>query len=122
MPDDLDQDQTELLEKDLVFVGLLGMIDPAREEVKPALEKARRAGIRTIMITGDYPNTARAIAESIGLLGPGHKVVTGVDLDAMTDSQARSARSRRPMSLPASRRSTSCASWMPCRPTMRWWP
>src|SRR5665648_780038 len=62
-------------EKDLTFVGLIGMIDPARSEVKPALEKARRAGIRTVMITGDYPNTARAIAETIGLLRPQHKVL-----------------------------------------------
>jgi len=71
------------LEKDLIFAGLVGMIDPAREEVKPALLKALKAGIRTVMITGDYPNTARAIAESIGLLRPGHKVVTGADLDQM---------------------------------------
>ncbi len=56
------------LEKDLVFVGLLGMIDPARKEVLPALERGRSAGIRTIMITGDYPNTARAIAQDIQLI------------------------------------------------------
>jgi Ca2+-transporting ATPase len=56
------------LEKDLTFVGLIGMIDPARPEVKPALLNAANAGIRTIMITGDYPNTAKAIAEGIGLL------------------------------------------------------
>jgi Ca2+-transporting ATPase len=61
------------------------MIDPAREEVKPALEKAAHAGIRTVMITGDYPNTARAIADTIGLLRPGHKVLTGADLDRMSD-------------------------------------
>ncbi len=73
------------LEKDLIFAGLVGMIDPAREEVKPALLKALKAGIRTVMITGDYPNTARAIAESIGLLRPGHKVVTGAELDGMSD-------------------------------------
>jgi Ca2+-transporting ATPase len=73
------------LEKDLVFVGLVGMIDPAREEVRPALEKAAHAGIRTVMITGDYPNTARAIANTIGLLRPGHKVLTGADLDRMSD-------------------------------------
>jgi Ca2+-transporting ATPase len=73
------------LEKDLIFAGLVGMIDPAREEVKPALLKALKAGIRTVMITGDYPNTARAIAESIGLLRPGHKVVTGAELDQMND-------------------------------------
>lgn len=76
----------EELEQDLTFVGLIGMIDPARAEVKPALEKARRAGIRTIMITGDYPNTARAIAESIGLLRPGHKVMTGADVNELDDA------------------------------------
>ncbi len=71
------------LERDLVFVGLIGMIDPARPEVRPALQEAGDAGIRTVMITGDYPNTARAIAETIGLLRPGHKVATGADLDKM---------------------------------------
>lgn len=75
----------EELEQELTFVGLIGMIDPARVEVKPALEKARRAGIQTIMITGDYPNTARAIAESIGLLRPGHKVMTGADVNELDD-------------------------------------
>lgn len=81
-PEEVD---SEHLEKDLVFAGLVGMIDPAREEVKPALLKAVGAGIRTIMITGDYPNTAKAIAESIGLLRPGHKVVTGADIEEMSD-------------------------------------
>jgi Ca2+-transporting ATPase len=80
-----EQVESSELEKDLVFAGLVGMIDPAREEVKPALLKAFRAGIRTVMITGDYPNTARAIAESIGLLRPGHKAATGADLDAMDE-------------------------------------
>ncbi len=75
----------EEIEKDLVFVGLVGMIDPPRAEVPPALQTARQAGIRTIMITGDYPNTARAIAESIGLLEPGHQVLTGNDLNRMDD-------------------------------------
>ncbi len=74
------------LEKDLIFVGLIGMIDPARTEVKPALKNAANAGIRTIMITGDYPNTARAIAENIGLLRPGHKVMTGAQLDEIDDA------------------------------------
>ena len=83
-PEEVDSDH---LEKDLVFAGLVGMIDPAREEVKPALLKAIGAGIRTIMITGDYPNTAKAIAESIGLLRPGHRVVTGADLEAMSDEK-----------------------------------
>jgi P-type Ca2+ transporter type 2C len=69
--------------KDLVFAGLVGMIDPPRPEVLPALEEARQAGIRTIMITGDYPNTARAIAESIGLIEPGHRVLTGPEINSM---------------------------------------
>ncbi len=75
----------EELEKDLVFAGLVGMIDPARPEVKPALEKAKGAGIRTIMITGDFPNTARAVAESIGLLRPGRQVLSGAQLDEIDD-------------------------------------
>jgi Ca2+-transporting ATPase len=76
----------EEVEKELIFVGLVGMIDPPRIEVKPALEQARHAGIRTVMITGDYPNTASAVAKAIGLLLPGHKVATGADIDKMTDA------------------------------------
>jgi len=87
VPDDPNKIVREKLEKDLVFVGLVGMIDPPRQEVKPALERARQAGIRTIMITGDYPNTARAIANEIGLLKRGRKVATGADLDAMSDKK-----------------------------------
>jgi Ca2+-transporting ATPase len=89
MPDDPEQVKAEELEKDLVFVGLIGMIDPAREEVKPALEHAREAGIRTVMITGDYPNTARAIAETIHLLRPGKKVMTGAQLDETSDAELK---------------------------------
>jgi Ca2+-transporting ATPase len=84
-PDVPDEFTHEDVEKDLVFAGLIGMIDPARAEVKPALEVARGAGIRTIMITGDYPNTARAIAQSITLLRPNHKVLTGTDLNDIDD-------------------------------------
>src|SRR5260370_1611445 len=57
--------KTESLERELVFIGLIGMIDPPREEVKPALQKTFGASIRTLLITGDYPNTAPATAESI---------------------------------------------------------
>jgi Ca2+-transporting ATPase len=89
VPDDLEQISTEDLEKDLVFAGLVGMIDPARAEVKPALEKAREAGIRTVMITGDFPNTARAIAETIHLLRPGKRVMTGTQLDETTDEELK---------------------------------
>ena len=79
------------MEKDLIFAGLVGMIDPARAEVQPALEKARAAGIRTIMITGDYPNTARAIAESIHLLRPTHRVMTGAELSLLDDKALTAA-------------------------------
>lgn len=79
----------EELEEDLVFVGLIGMIDPARPEVAPALDTAYKAGIRTIMITGDYPNTARAIAESIGLLRSSDQVLTGAQLEAMSDKELK---------------------------------
>ncbi len=87
LPEVTDGMSPEHLEQDLVFVGLIGMIDPAREEVKPALALAAHAGIRTVMITGDYPATARAIAEAIGLLRPGKKVLTGAELDEMNDQQ-----------------------------------
>ena len=89
VPDNPDDIKTEELEKDLVFAGLIGMIDPARTEVKPALEKARAAGIRTIMITGDYPNTAHAIAETIGMVKQGRGVMTGAQLDTLSDDDLR---------------------------------
>jgi len=84
MPEEIN---SEALEKDLTFVGLIGMIDPARVEVADAINTARSAGIRTIMITGDYPNTARAIADQIGLLRPGSKVMTGLELDKLSDEE-----------------------------------
>ena len=77
---------SEQVERDLVFVGLTGMIDPPRPEVKPAIATARHAGIKTVMITGDYRNTAIAIAERIGLLRPGARAITGAELDAMNDA------------------------------------
>ncbi len=73
------------IEKDLIFAGLIGMIDPARPEVGEALARAKSAGIRTVMITGDYPQTARGIAQTIGLLQPGHKVLTGADINKISD-------------------------------------
>jgi Ca2+-transporting ATPase len=65
------------------------MIDPPREEVAPALARAGAAGMRTIMITGDYPETARAIASSIDLLRPGNQVLTGRDVDLRSDEELR---------------------------------
>jgi Ca2+-transporting ATPase len=78
-------DDISSLEGNLIFTGLVGMIDPPRPEVPAALEKAKKAGIRTIMITGDYPNTASAIARSIGLLSAGHQVMTGPEVSQLSD-------------------------------------
>jgi len=89
VPENPEQIRSEELERNLVFVGLVGMIDPPRVEVRPALEKARHAGIRTVMITGDYPNTARAIAEDIHLLRPGKQVLTGAQLDHLNDEELK---------------------------------
>ncbi len=75
-----------VVEVNLVFIGLIGMIDPARPEVIPAIQKARGAGLRTVMVTGDYAATAQAIANEIGVLRPGGRVVSGRELEAMSDS------------------------------------
>jgi Ca2+-transporting ATPase len=77
----------EAVEKSLTFVGLLGMIDPARPEVKEAVAIARKAGLKTVMVTGDYKDTAEAIAREIGILVPGGKVVSGAELDKMSDEE-----------------------------------
>ncbi len=76
----------ETVETDLVYIGLQGMIDPARPEVLPAIRKARGAGLRTIMITGDYEVTAGAIATEIGVLRPGGRVVSGQELEMTSDA------------------------------------
>ena len=76
----------ERVEQRLTFIGLFGIIDPPRPEVPPAIVRARQAGIRTIMITGDYHNTAEAIGRMIGLLAPGHKALSGADLDNLDDA------------------------------------
>ena len=83
-------DRAESLERNLVFVGLVGMIDPPRDEAAVAIREARRAGIRVIMITGDHPRTAARIAADLGILDPGADVrtaaLTGADLEALDDA------------------------------------
>jgi Ca2+-transporting ATPase len=74
-------------ETGLVFVGLAGMIDPPRPESRSAIEKSRRAGIHTKMITGDYPRTAAAVAKQIGLLRPNGRIITGLEIDSLKDEQ-----------------------------------
>ena len=75
------------LEKDLTFIGLTGMIDPVRPEVKAAIEECRGAGIRPIMITGDHIDTAMAIARELGILTDGTRAITGSQLNEMSDDE-----------------------------------
>ncbi|HIZ55505.1 MAG TPA: cation-translocating P-type ATPase [Firmicutes bacterium] len=74
-------------EEKLVFLGLTGMIDPPRREVKQAVATCARAGIRTVMITGDHQITACAIAQKIGIMKPGDRSLTGAELDQMSDDE-----------------------------------
>ena len=78
---------SETVEQKLTFVGLMGMIDPARPEVKEAVKVAQRAGLKSVMVTGDYKDTAEAIAREIGILTPGGRVLTGAELDRMSDDE-----------------------------------
>ncbi len=73
------------MEKELVFCGLVGMIDPIRPEVKAAIEECRSAGIRPIMITGDHRDTAVAIAMQLGIIRSADEAITGAELDAISD-------------------------------------
>ncbi len=77
----------ETVEKDLIFIGMLGMIDPPRPEAIEALKVARGAGLRAIMITGDYRETAEAIARQVGLLTPGGLVLSGSEIEALDDAE-----------------------------------
>ena len=77
----------EFLEKDLTYVGLSGMIDPVRPEVKAAIEECREAGIRPIMITGDHRDTAVAIGMELGIISDGSQAITGAQLDEISDEE-----------------------------------
>lgn len=84
LPDDYSA--ADNLESDLVFVGLVGMIDPPREAAKHSIMVCRQAGIKTVMITGDHPNTAVAIAQELTMYQEGSsKVLTGLELDKLSD-------------------------------------
>ena len=75
------------IENDLVFCGLIGMIDPPREGVKEAIGVCKRAGIKTVMITGDHILTAKAIAKDLGILRNGELAITGQEIDKLTESE-----------------------------------
>lgn len=74
-------------EEEMVFVGLVGMIDPPRAEVKDAVAVCKKAGMRAVMITGDHADTAAAIAREIGILEEGMSVITGAELDKLSDEE-----------------------------------
>ncbi|MDG4970696.1 cation-translocating P-type ATPase [Lactococcus lactis] len=85
-------DKTELTltdENDLILIGLSAMIDPPREAVYDSIAEAKKAGIKTIMITGDHKTTAQAIAKDIGLMNEGDMALTGQELDALTEEELR---------------------------------
>jgi len=88
LPEDIER-TPEAIEKDLTFLGLAAMIDPPRPYVKEAVEKCHSAGIRIIMITGDYGLTAESIARSIGIVKSPPQILTGQELDAMSDADLK---------------------------------
>ena len=86
--DELKKEPTsQELESGLTFMGLIGMIDPPRPEVKTAVSICKKAGIKVVMITGDHITTASAIAKELGILQKGLEAITGAELDLMTDSE-----------------------------------
>ena len=84
IPDNLSSDEVE---NGLTFMGLVGMIDPPREEAKVAVETCKKAGIKPVMITGDHVVTAKAIAKELGIFTDGEMAITGAELDAMDESE-----------------------------------
>ena len=81
-------EQSDVLESELIWVGMVGIIDPPRTEVRASVSEAHRAGIRTVMITGDHPLTAARIATDLGIIEQGGKALTGDQLDALPGDDA----------------------------------
>ena len=86
-------EQADVIEHQLVWTGMVGIIDPPRVEVRDAVDEAHRAGVRTVMITGDHPLTAARIASDLGIIEQGGKALTGDELDSMDEKQLDKATS-----------------------------
>ena len=82
-----ESNEAEDLEQDMIYLGLSGMIDPIRPEVKDAIVECKNAGVRAIMITGDHKDTAVAIANQLGILGEGQQAITGAQLNELSDEE-----------------------------------
>lgn len=108
----------ESSERDLVYVGVAGIIDPPRAEATVAIAEARRAGIRVVMITGDHPTTATRIATDLGIIEPGGRAVSGADLDSYNEQSLRDTVAE--VSVYARcHLDTSCGSWTLSRRPVR---
>ncbi len=83
------EEEMKSIEKDLIYIGMVGMIDPPREEAKKAVEKCKTAGIKTVMITGDHKITAIAIARELGILEEDSEAITGAELEKISDEQLK---------------------------------
>ena len=86
-----ESEEAEYLEQDMVFIGMVGMIDPCRPEVYSAVQECRMAGIRPVMITGDHKDTAVAIAKDLGILTEGTEAIEGAALEDLTDEELKEA-------------------------------
>ena len=84
--DHMPEEEVKNMESDLIYIGMVGMIDPPREEAKIAVEKCKTAGIKTVMITGDHKITAIAIAKALGILENEEEAITGAELEEMSDA------------------------------------
>jgi len=91
IPEEIPDWEPEKVEKNMIFVGLVGMIDPPRDEVHGAIRTCKKAGIRPIMITGDHKLTAKAIAREVGLIESDDQVITGAEIDDMSEADFHGA-------------------------------
>ena len=87
MPEKVNKDTKE--ENDLIFLGLVGMIDPPREEAKKAVSVCKKAGIRVVMITGDHKTTGAAIGKALGIIEKDEEAIDGKEIDALNDEELR---------------------------------